>query len=156
MKEKTSWSAHASIIWSINGVGKLSLGHEKFKSRKSVQMQMVPCFLLTGTGLETQVVYAMGYMNPTLRSFSISALTVGSFEGWMGLLFWHMGATSGCVSIQSSTIDGSIPCISIQDQEKISWNSWKGILYEVNSWGEHDAPSVISSTIPGVVDTNWP
>ena len=64
----------------MNGVGKLSLGHAKFKSRKSVQMRMVPCFLFTGTGLETQVVYAMGYMKPHVCSFSILALTVVAFD----------------------------------------------------------------------------
>jgi hypothetical protein len=48
----------------MKGVGKLSLGHAWLRSWKSVHTRMVPCFLLTGIGLETHDVYAMGYMNP--------------------------------------------------------------------------------------------
>ena len=81
MKEKTLWPTHTSMIWSMNGVGKLSLGHAKFKSWKLVQTQMVPYFLLTGKGTETQVVYTMGYMKLDLRSFLILALMAGAFDG---------------------------------------------------------------------------
>ena len=30
---------------------------------------LVPCFLFTGIGLETQMVYLVGYINPDVRSF---------------------------------------------------------------------------------------
>jgi hypothetical protein len=53
MKEKALQPAHSSIIWSMNGVGKLSLGQALFKSQKSVHTQIVPYFLLTGMGFDT-------------------------------------------------------------------------------------------------------
>ena len=146
MKEKTSWTAHVSMIRSMNGVGNLPLGNSKFNSWKSVHTWMVPYFLLIGTWLETHMVYTMGYMKPTLRSFSISTLTVGACERWMGLLFWQVCATSDHVSIWCSMIDGSISGVLVNDQAKISWNSWKSALYETTSSRDQDAPSVIYST----------
>ena len=38
------------------------------------------------------------------------------------------------------------------DQAKISRNSWKRSLYAATSFGEQDAPSMISSTISGLVE----
>ena len=148
MKEKTSCMAHVSM----NGVGKLLLGHAKFKSWKSVQTRMVPCFLLMGLRLETQVVYVMGYMKLVLCSFSILSLTAGAFDGWVGIWFWCTGITSGHVLIRCSMIEGFSPRISVYDKEKISWNSWKIALYEVTSSREKDALTVIYSTTSGVVD----
>jgi hypothetical protein len=43
-------------------------------------MRIVPYFLLTGMGLETHDIYAMGYTKPTMRNLSISALMV---QLWM-------------------------------------------------------------------------
>jgi hypothetical protein len=48
---------------------------------------MVPCFLLTGMGLETHDVYAMGYMNSTMRSLSISNLMATALDGYSGHCF---------------------------------------------------------------------
>ena len=95
MKDKASWPAQSSIIWSIKGVGKMSLGQAWLRSRKSVQTQIVPFFFLTGMGLETHDVYAMGYMNPTTRNLSILALMAASLDGCSGHYFWRIGVISG-------------------------------------------------------------
>ena len=60
---------------------------------------MVPCFLLTGTGLDTHDVYVMGYINLAWRSLSISALIVGALEGCKGNCFCITREASGHVSI---------------------------------------------------------
>jgi hypothetical protein len=60
MKEKASQPTHSSIIWSMNGVGKLSFGQALFKSWKFVHTRIVPCFLLTGTGFDTHWVKWIG------------------------------------------------------------------------------------------------
>jgi hypothetical protein len=57
------------------------------------------CFLLTGTGLETHDVYAMGYMNPAVRNLSISALMAATLDGCNGHCFCRTGVISGHVSI---------------------------------------------------------
>jgi hypothetical protein len=87
MKDRASWSAQSSIFWSIKGVGKLSLGQAWLRLRKSVQMRIVPYFLLMGTGLETHDMYAMGYMNPATHSFPISYLIATTLDGCSGHFF---------------------------------------------------------------------
>jgi hypothetical protein len=124
MKDKASWSAQSSIMWSIKGIGKLSLGQARLRSRKSIQTRIVPYFLLTRMGLETHDVYAMGYMNPVVRNFSISALMATNLDGCNGHCFCRIGVISGHVSIRCSTIEGSRLGISVYDQEKMSWYSW--------------------------------
>jgi hypothetical protein len=62
-------------------------------------MQILPYFLLTGTGLETHDVYVMGYMNPVACNLSILALMAASLDGCNGRCFCHTGEISGHVSI---------------------------------------------------------
>ena len=60
MNEKMKLLAQLLIIWSICGVGKLSLGQALFKYLKSMQTLMVPYFLLTGMMFDTHSVKGMG------------------------------------------------------------------------------------------------
>ena len=60
IKENTSLPVYSSKIWSINGVGKLSLGQARFKSWKSVHIRISPYFLSTRMGFETHSVRGTG------------------------------------------------------------------------------------------------
>jgi hypothetical protein len=88
-------------------------------------MQIMPCFLFTGMGLETHDVYAMGYMNPAVHNFSISTLMVVSLDGCNGCFSCRMRVISSHVCIQCSTIEGSRSGIFAYDQAKMSRYSWK-------------------------------
>jgi hypothetical protein len=81
MKEKASQTVHSSMIWSMNGVGKLSLGHALFKSQKSVHTRIVPYFLLTSTGFDTHWVKWIGKIKPSFSNFSTSILMAAAFLG---------------------------------------------------------------------------
>jgi hypothetical protein len=87
MKKKASQPAYSSIMWSMNGVGKLSLGQALFKSWKSIHTQIVPCFLLIGMGFDTHWVKWIGYIKSVFSSFSTSTLMVVFFLGLTGLIF---------------------------------------------------------------------
>ena len=112
MKEKASQPAHSSMIWSMNSVGKLSLGHALFKSQKSVHTRIVPCFLLTGTRFDTHWVKWIGYINLNFSNFSTSTLMVVAFLGLTRWSFYRTGLASGYIMISCSTIFGSKPSIS--------------------------------------------
>jgi hypothetical protein len=58
-------------------------------------------------------------------SLSISALMAAALDGCRGHCFCHMGVISDQVSMRCSTIEGSRSGISMYDQEKMSWYSWK-------------------------------
>jgi hypothetical protein len=66
----------------------------------------MPCCFLSGMGLETHDVYAMGYINPTTHSLSILALIVMALDGHNESWFWHIEVTSGHMSMQILMIEG--------------------------------------------------
>jgi hypothetical protein len=80
-----------------------------------VKTRIVPYFLLTGTGLETHEVYAMGYMNLVVCNLSISALMAADLDGFNGRFFFQTGVISGHVSIRCSTIEVLRSGISVYD-----------------------------------------
>jgi hypothetical protein len=87
-------------------------------------------------------------MNPAVCNLSISALIAATFDGCSGHCFWRTGVMSGQVSMRCSTIEGSMPGISVYDQAKIS----KRALYVVISSGVQETPIMISSTMPGLME----
>lgn len=91
MKEKITFPAHSSIIWSIKGVGKLYFIQASFKSINSMRMWIVPYFLSTRTEFETHLVNETGFMKLALSIFSPLALIATVFLGFTDLSFYRIG-----------------------------------------------------------------
>jgi len=71
-------------------------------------------------GLETHDLYAMGYMNPIVRNFSILALMATNLDACSGHCFLWRGVISGQVWIRCSKIVGSRLGITMYDHAKMS------------------------------------
>jgi hypothetical protein len=69
-----------------------------------------------------------GVNESSRAQFVVSALIAAALAGCSGRCFWRTGVMSGQVSMRCSTIEGSMPGISVYDQANISRNSWKRAL----------------------------
>ena len=68
MKLRSSWSAVASNMRSIRGRGKLSFGHSRLTSVKSMQNRHFPFDFLTSTTLGNHSRYSTSLIAPARRS----------------------------------------------------------------------------------------
>ena len=65
MKLRSSWSAVASTMRSIQGRGKLSFGHAQLTSVKSMQSRHLPFAFLTSTTLANHLEYSTSLIAPS-------------------------------------------------------------------------------------------
>ena len=93
MKLRSSWSAVASTMRSIRGRGKLSLGHARLTSVKSMQSRHLSFAFLTSTTLANHSGYSTSLIAPAWRRLPTSSLIV-FFSLWgktSFLLDWFEG-----------------------------------------------------------------
>ena len=74
MKLRSSWLAVASTMRSIHGRGKLSFGHARFTSVKSMQSRHLPFAFLTSTTFANHSKYSTSLIAPAWRSLATSSL----------------------------------------------------------------------------------
>ena len=74
MKLRSSWPAMASTMRSIHCKGKLSFGHARLTSVKSMQSRHFPFSFLTSTTLANHSGYSTSLIAPTWRSLPTSSL----------------------------------------------------------------------------------
>ena len=95
MKLRSSWPVVASIIRSIRGRGKLSFGHARLMSVKSMQSRYLSFAFLTRTTLANHSGYSTSLIASAWRSLSTSSFIafclsrekllfflLDWFEGW--------------------------------------------------------------------------
>ena len=73
MKLRSSWSTVASTMRSIRGRGKLSFGHARLTSVKSMQSHHLPFTFLTSTTLANHSGYSTSLIAPAWRSLPTSS-----------------------------------------------------------------------------------
>ena len=95
MKLRSSWPAIASTMRSIRGRGKLSLGHARLTSVKSMQSRHFPFAFLTSTTLANHSGYSASLIAPTWMSLPISSLIAFCLFGAKLLLFCLTGLKDG-------------------------------------------------------------
>ena len=90
MKPRSSWPAVASTMRSIRGRGKLSFGHARLTSVKSMQSRHLPFVFLTSTTLANHSGYSTSLIAPAwvinrFLSFwgEASSFLLDWFEGWI-------------------------------------------------------------------------
>ena len=94
MKLRSSWSVVASTMRSIRGRGKLSLGHARLTSVKSMQSRHLSFAFLTSTTLANHSRYSTSLIPPALRSLLTSSLIAFCLSG-AKLLFFLTGLKDG-------------------------------------------------------------
>ena len=87
MKLRSSWPAVASTMRSIRGRGKLSLGHARLTSVKSMQSRHLSFAFLTSTTLANHSGYSTSLIAPTWRSLLTSSLIAFCLYGAKLFLF---------------------------------------------------------------------
>ena len=95
MKLRSSWPVVASTMRSIRGRGKLSLGHARLTSVKSMQSRHLPFSFLKSTTLASHSGYSTSLIAPTWRSLSTSSLISFYLFGAKLLLFCLTGLKDG-------------------------------------------------------------
>ena len=95
MKLRSSWSDVASTMRPIRGRGKLSLGHARLTSVKSMQSRHLPFFFFTSTTLANHSRYSTSLIAPAWRSLSTSSLIAFCLFGAKLLLFCLTGLKDG-------------------------------------------------------------
>ena len=81
MKLRSSWPAVASTMRSIRGRGKLSFGHSRLTSVKSMQSRHFSFAFLTSTTLANQSGYSTSLIAPAWRSLPTSSLIAFCHSG---------------------------------------------------------------------------
>ena len=87
MKLRSSWPAVASTMRSIRGRGKLSLGHARLMSVKSMQSHHLLFAFLTSTTLASHSGYSTSLIAPAWKSLPTSSLIAFCLSGAKLLLF---------------------------------------------------------------------
>ena len=87
MKLRSSWPAVASTMRSIYGRGKLSFGHARLTSVKSMQICHLSFAFLTSTTLANYSGYSTSLIAPAWRSLATSSLIAFFLSGVKLLLF---------------------------------------------------------------------
>ena len=95
MKLRSSWPAVASTMRSIRGRGKLSLGHARSTSVKSMHRRHLPFAFLTSTTLANPLGYSTSLIAPAWRSFPTSSLIAFCLSRAKLLLFYLTGLKDG-------------------------------------------------------------
>ena len=95
MKLRSSWPAVASTMRSIRGRGKLSLGHARLMSVKSMQSRHLPFAFLTSMTLANHSGYSTSLIAPAWRSLPTSSLIAFYLSGAKLLLFCLTGLKDG-------------------------------------------------------------
>ena len=95
MKLRSSWPVVASTMRSIRGRGKLSLGHARLMSVKSMQSRHLPFAFLTSTTLANHSGYFTSLIAPAWRSLPTSSLIAFGLSGEKLLLFCLTGLKDG-------------------------------------------------------------
>ena len=95
MKLRGSWATVASTMRLIQGRGKLSLGHARLTSVKSMQSCHLPFAFLTSTTLANHSGYSTSLITPALRSLPTSLLIAFCLSGAKLLLFCLTGLNDG-------------------------------------------------------------
>ena len=95
MKLKSSWPVVASIMRSIHGRGKLSFGHARLLSVKSMQSRHLPLAFLTSTMLANHSGYSTSLIAHTRRSLPTSSFIAFYLSGTKLLLFFLTGLKDG-------------------------------------------------------------
>ena len=120
MKLRSSWPVVASIIRSIRGRGKLSLGHALLTLVKSMQSRHLPFTFLTRTALANQPGYSTSRIALAWRSLLTSSLIAFCLSGAKLLLFCLIGLKEGLMFSLCVIIAISIPPISSYFQANTS------------------------------------
>ena len=94
MKPRSSWPAVASTMRSIRGRGKLSFGHARLTSVKSMQSRHLPFAFLTSTTLANHSGYSTSLIALARRSLPTSPLIAFCLSG-AKLLFCLTGLKDG-------------------------------------------------------------
>ena len=87
MKLRSSWPAVVSTMRSIRGRGKLSFGHARLTSVKSIQSRHFPFSFLMSTTLANHSGYSTSLITPAWRSLPTSSLIAFYLSGAKLLLF---------------------------------------------------------------------
>ena len=95
MKLRSSWPVVAFTIRSIQGRGKLSLGHAWLTLVKSMQSRHFPFPFLTSTTLANYSGYSTSLIAPAWRSLPTSSLIAFCLSGAKLLLFFLIGSKDG-------------------------------------------------------------
>ena len=120
MKLRSSWPAVASIIRSIKGRGKLSFGHARLTSLKSMQSRYLPFSFLTRTTLVNQSGYSTSWIALAWRSLLTSSLIAFCLSGVKLLLFCLTGLKKGLMFSLWVITEGLTPPISSYFQANTS------------------------------------
>ena len=120
MKLRSSWPVVASIIRSIRGRGKLSLGHALLTLVKSMQSRHLSFTFLTRTALANQPGYSTSRIALAWRSLLTSSLIAFCLSGAKLLLFCLIGLKEGLMFSLCVIIAISIPPISSYFQANTS------------------------------------
>ena len=94
MKMRSSWPAVASTMRSIHGRGKLSFGHARLTSVKSIQSRHLPFAFLTSTTLANHSGYSTSLIAPAWRSL-LTSLFISFCLSGAKLLFCLTGLKVG-------------------------------------------------------------
>ena len=95
MKLRSSWPAVTSTMRSIRGRGKLSFGHARLMSVKSMQSRHLPFAFLTSTSLANHSRYSTSLIAPAWRSLPTSLFISFYLYGAKILLFCLTGLKDG-------------------------------------------------------------
>ena len=87
MKLRSSWPTMASTMRSIRGRWKLSFGHVRLMSVKSMQSRHLPFAFLTSTTLDNHSGYSTSLIAPAWRSLPTSSLITFCLSGAKLLFF---------------------------------------------------------------------
>ena len=120
MKLRSSWPTVASIIRSIRGRGKLSLGQALLKLVKSMLSRHFLFAFLTRTTLANQSGYSTSRIALAWRSLLTSSLIAFCLSGAKLLLFCLIGLKEGLMFSLCVITTGSIPPIFSCFQENTS------------------------------------
>ena len=95
MKLRSSWLVVASTMRSIRGRGKLSFGHARLMSVKSMQSRYFSFAFLTRTTLPNHSGYPTSLIAPAWRSLQTSSFIAFCLSGAKLLLFCLTGLKDG-------------------------------------------------------------
>ena len=119
MKLRSSWPAVAFTMRSIRGRGKLSFGHARLTSVKSMQSRHLPFSFLTSTTLANNSRYSTSLIALAWRSLATSSLIAFYLSG-AKLLFYLTSLKDGLTFSLCVMMAGSIPPISTSFHAKTS------------------------------------
>ena len=153
MNDSASCLVVESIISSVSGSGKSSLGQASLRSWKSTQMQSCPFFFLTGTMFAIHVGYLTSRMNPAsmslLTSFSISGTSSARKHRWG----YFLGEALFLMDKRWTATFGSNPGISFVAPSEYIFVLWQEIkvfffLFLCKQWAYVDrARDLFSSKV---------